>query len=184
MMLPSLVPMLSGYRRSVHGLDEARLGALTAIAGAGYLAVWTALGAAVYPLGVALGAAEMRWHAVARAVPLATGVALVLGGCVQLTGWKARRLGHCRDAGCAPAPGPGLRGAWRHGLRLGLRCNLCCSGLVVALLVAGVMDLAVMAAVAVAITAERLAPWPGRIARLSGAAVVAAGALAIARAAR
>ena len=50
------------------------------------------------------------------------------------------------------------------------------------LLASGVMDLGVMAAVAAAITVERLAPGPERVARALGVVVVAAGALAIARA--
>src|ERR1700730_3361346 len=37
MMLPSLVPMLLRYRVFIRGPDEARLGRLTALAGAGYL---------------------------------------------------------------------------------------------------------------------------------------------------
>ncbi len=50
------------------------------------------------------------------------------------------------------------------------------------LLASGVMELGVMAGVAAAITAERLAPGPERIARTLGTVAIAAGALAIARA--
>ena len=183
MMLPSLVPMLSSYRRSVHGPDVARLGGLTALAGLGYFSVWAVVGAAAYPLGVALGAAEMRWQALARLVPVATGVVLLFAGCLQLTAWKARQLGRCRDApGCGRSLPPGFRSAWRHGLRLGVQCGLCCSGFMVILLVTGIMDLGAMALAASAITAERLAPRPGRAARLAGVVVIAAGALMIARA--
>src|ERR1700680_2752350 len=74
MMLPSLVPMLLRYRRSVRGPDETRLGRVTALTGAGYLFVWALFGAAVYPIGLVLTAAEMRWLALARSVPVATGV--------------------------------------------------------------------------------------------------------------
>jgi predicted metal-binding membrane protein len=73
--------------------------------------------------------------------------------------------------------------AWRHGLRLGLHCSYCCVGLTAILLVIGVMDLRVMAAVTTAITVERLAPAGERVARAIGAVVVAAGLLLIARAA-
>ena len=51
------------------------------------------------------------------------------------------------------------------------------------LLVLGVMDLRVMAVVSAAITAERLAPAGGRVARGIGAVVVGAGLYLIARAA-
>ena len=183
MMLPSLVPMLSRYRGAVRAPDAAPLGALAALAGAAYFLVWTIFGAAVYPLGVALGAAEMRWRGLARCVPVATGVVLVLAGCLQRTAWKARRLRRCREApGCARS----LRGdagtAWRHGLDLGMHCGVCCSGLMLILLVIGVMDVAAMSVVAAAITVERLAPAPERAARAVGAVAIAAGALLVVRA--
>ena len=85
MMLPSLVPMLLRYRGSVRVSDQTRLGRLTALAGAGYLFVWAVFGAAVYPLALVLTAAYMRWSALARSVPVATGFVLLLAGCFQLT---------------------------------------------------------------------------------------------------
>jgi predicted metal-binding membrane protein len=181
MMTPSLVPMLSRYRRSVRGPDGTRLGRLTALAGAGYFFVWALFGAAAYPLGVVLGAAEMQWQAVARSVPIATSVIVLLAGCLQLTAWKARHLGRCRDpSACGQWLPPDARSAWRHGLHLGVHCSLCCSGFMAILLVTGVMDLGVMAMVAAAITSERLAPRPERAARATGVVAIAAGALLIA----
>jgi predicted metal-binding membrane protein len=175
--------MLSSYRRSLRGPDGVRLGGLTALAGAGYFLVWTAFGAAAYPLGVVLGATEMRWPTLARLVPVATGVVLLLAGGVQLTAWKARQLDLCREAPCCrPSRRPDIRAAFRHGLHLGVHCSRCCSGLMLVLLVTGVMDLGAMALVAAAITVERLAPRPERAARASGVVVIAVGALAIARA--
>jgi predicted metal-binding membrane protein len=144
---------------------------------------WTLVGAAAYPLGVALAAAEMRWDALARAVPFLTGAVILLAGCAQLTEWKARQLGRCRDApGCGCAIPLDTRAAWRHGLRLGAHCASCCSGFMAILLVAGVMDLGVMAVVAAAITVERLAARPESAARATGVVAIATGAFAIARA--
>jgi predicted metal-binding membrane protein len=183
MMLPSLVPMLSSYRRSVNITEAAGLDGLTALLGAGYFFVWAVFGAAAYPVGVALGAAEMRWPGVARSVPLATGIVLVLAGCVQLSAWKARHLACCRDAAfCARSGTPDAAAAWRHGLHLGVHCCLCCSSFMMILLATGVMDPGVMAVVAAAITGERLAPRPQPVTRAAGVAVVAAGALLVARA--
>ncbi|WP_148667788.1 DUF2182 domain-containing protein, partial [Mizugakiibacter sediminis] len=71
---------------------------------------------------------------------------------------------------------------WRHGLRLGMHCCVCCAGPSAILLALGVMDLRAMAAVAVAISAERLAPAGERVARATGAVAVAAGLWLIARA--
>jgi predicted metal-binding membrane protein len=183
MMLPSLVPMLASYRRAIRDADEAPLGTLTALAGAGYFAVWTAFGAAAYPLGLGVAAATMRWPSVARSVPLVTGALLVLAGLVQLSGWKAGQLTHCRNApGCERMPLPDARSAWRYGLRLGAHCSLCCSGLMAVLLVIGVMDVGAMTVVAAAITAERHAARPERVARAVGGVVVISGVLAMGRA--
>jgi predicted metal-binding membrane protein len=161
MMLPSLVAMLWSHPTDLRGF-------LTV--GSAYFLVWTIAGIAVYPAGLALAAAEMRWPSLARAVPLAGGILLVAAGIVQLTPWKARQLGVCRNPmSCATS--------WQHGLHLGRHCALCCSPLMAALLVLGVMNLWVMLAVAIAITVERVAPRPVVWARVTGAVILAVGAV-------
>jgi predicted metal-binding membrane protein len=183
MMLPSLVPMLWRYRQAIGRTGDARLGRLTAIVGVGYFLVWSVFGMAAYPLGVALAAIEMEQPALARAVPFAVGVVVLVAGSLQLSAWKARHLACCRGT---PGPGrtfPADAGtAWRHGLRLGLTCARCCGGLMAILLVIGVMELRAMAVLTAAITIERLAPAGERVARAIGAAVVGAGLFLIARA--
>ena len=182
MMLPSLVPMLSRYRRSVRGADGIHLHGLTALVGVGYFVIWAVLGAAAYAAGAGVMAVEMRWGKVAQWLPVAAGVVLLVAGGVQFTSWKARQLALCREGsgrGCPPAPN--ALGAWRHGLRLGVRCSLCCGSLMLALLAIGMMDLVAMAAVTLAISAERLAPAPLRVARVAGVAIVVVGVLTIAR---
>jgi len=184
MMLPSLIPMLWRYRQAVGRAGETRLGRLTALVGLGYFVVWTVFGMAAYPLGVALAAVEMEEPALARAVPLAVGVVVLIAGALQLTAWKARQLACCREAPGRGRTLPADAGtAWRHGLRLGLHCSLSCAGTMAILLVAGVMDLWAMAVVGAAITAERLAPAGKRVARALGIIVVVAGLFLIARAA-
>lgn len=147
-----------------------------------YFSVWAALGAAVYPLGVALAALEMQQPALARATPTLAGVVVGVAGSLQLTRWKVRHLACCRaEPGRGPALAADARTAWREGLRLGLHCSCCCAGPVAILLVIGIMDLRAMAIAAAAITAERLAPAGERVARAIGAAGVAAGVIVIAR---
>ena len=137
-----------------------------------------------FRLGVALAALEMQEPALARAMPFTVGVVVLMAGALQLTAWKARHLACCREApGLARTPLPDDAGtAWRHGLRIGLHCSYSCAAPMVILLVIGVMDLRVMAAVTAAITAERLAPAGDRIARVTGAVVVGAGFVLTARA--
>jgi predicted metal-binding membrane protein len=183
MMLPSLVPMLQRYRQAVGRAGEAQLGPLTAIAGAGYLFVWTVFGMAVFPLGAALATIEMQQPALARAVPTATGVVVLIAGALQFSAWKAHHLADCREAPGRGRTLPADAGtAWRHGLRLGLHCSYCCAGLMAILLVIGVMDLRAMAVVTAAITAERLTPAGERVAQAIGAVVLGAGLFLIARA--
>jgi predicted metal-binding membrane protein len=184
MMLPFLVPMLQRYREAVGRTGETRLGRLTALVGVGYFFVWTMVGIAAFPLGVVLAAIAMRQPALARTVPIAVGVVVLIAGSLQFTAWKARHLACCREApgraGALPAD-PGT--AWRIGVRLGLHCGHCCTNLMAILLVIGVMDLRAMAVVTAAVTVERLAPASERVARAIGAVVVGAGLFLIARAA-
>jgi predicted metal-binding membrane protein len=184
MMLPSLVPMLWRYRQAVARMGETRLSRLTALVGVGYFFVWTLFGVAAFPLGVALAAVEMQLPALARAVPMAVGVAVLIAGALQFTTWKAHHLACCRKTPgrCGTLPADAGT-AWRYGVRLGLHCSYCCVGLTAILLVMGVMDLRAMAVVTAAITAERLAPAGEHVARAVGAVVVGAGLLLIARAA-
>jgi predicted metal-binding membrane protein len=183
MMLPALMRMLWRYRQAVSREGETHLGRLTAIVGVGYFFVWTVFGMVAYALGVALAAVELQQPALARAVPIAVGVVVLISGAVQFTAWKAHHLACCR---AAPARGrilPADAGtAWRHGLRLGLHCSYCCAGLTMILLGLGLMDLRAMAVVTVAISVERLAPAGERVAKTIGAVVVGVGLLLIAQA--
>ncbi|KMW48490.1 DUF2182 domain-containing protein [Ralstonia insidiosa] len=176
MMLPSLVPMLRGYRHSVRATGAVRLDVLTTLVGLGYFAVWAAFGVVVFAFGAALLALEMRWPMLARAIPALTGIVVLGAGVLQFSAWKAHRLACCREAAGSNRALPiDVRAAWRHGVRLGLRCSGACAGLTAILLATGVMDLRVMAVVAAAITVERLAPGGKAVSRVIGAIATVAG---------
>jgi predicted metal-binding membrane protein len=129
-----------------------------------------------------LATLEMQHPAIARAVPIATAVIVLLAGVLQFTAWRAHHLACCREMpSCCPPQADG-GSALRYGLRLGLHCSYCCANLTAVLLVIGVMDLRAMAVITAAITAERLATNAQRVARVIGAAVVGAGLFLIARA--
>jgi predicted metal-binding membrane protein len=183
MMLPSLAPMLSRYRRSVRGADGVHRHGRTALVALGYFAVWAVLGMAAYAAGAGIMAIEMRQGMAAHWLPVAAGVVILLAGGVQVSLWKARQLAACREgARCGCPSATTFLAAARHGLGLGLKCSLCCGSLMVALLATGMMDLVAMAVVTLAISAERLAPAPARIARITGVAILAIGVVTIARA--
>jgi predicted metal-binding membrane protein len=177
MMLPSLIPVLRRYRQVVGRTGVTRLGPLTAIVGVGYFFVWTLAGMVVFPLGAAFAEVQMQQPALARAAPIAEGIVVLIAGALQFSAWKARHLAGCREASIHAHAGVSASygEAWKHGLRLGLHCSLCCAGPMAILLVMGVMDLRVMAIVAAAITAERLAPAGDRVARVIGAVALGAG---------
>lgn len=184
MMLPSLVPVLWRYRRTIGSTAETRTNWLTAAVALGYFFVWTICGAVVFPLGAVLAGVEMQWPTLSRLVPIAVGVVVVIGGALQFTTWKSHHLTCCREPSGSnhTLPAEAVM-AWRHGLRLGLHCVYGCAGFTVILLVIGVMDLRVMALVTAAITAERLAPNGKRVTRAVGIAIVGVGLLLILRAA-
>jgi predicted metal-binding membrane protein len=178
MMLPSLTPTLLCYHESVRTTGEPRLGWLTAVVGVGYFAIWAVLGAIVFPVGVALAEVAMREPELSRIVPISVGAAVLSAGVFQHTPWKARHLAFCREAlDRRLTPPAGVGSALSYGLRLGLHCSQSCAGLTAVALVLGVMDLRVMAAVAVAVTAERLAPAGTRIPQAIGVVIVGTGVL-------
>ena len=149
MMLPSLVPVLA---------RSARPAALAL----GYFSAWAVLGAAVH---------------YAPALPVPTGVLLLVAGALQFTAWKAQHLRqyHAMAAAAGPAVSRSAAATWRDGLRLGGCCIRSCAGPTLALLALGAMDLRVMVLVGVAVTAERLAPRGLLVARATGVAAVIGG---------
>ena len=181
MMLPSLVPTLSNYRRALHLALDAGSSQPILLAGAAYFLVWTAFGILAYFVGLGLVALEMRTSEFARLVPIVTGIVVLLAGAIQFTEWKARSLVQCCETP-ACQPSWDSRNSWNYGLRLGMNCALCCFGFMAILLVIGVMDLRVMAIVSVAITIERLLPRPKFAVRAAGILMLIAGAVLILRA--
>jgi predicted metal-binding membrane protein len=183
MMLPSLLGVLWRFREEVGGSDWTHQGRLTALVALGYFLVWTVLGAVAFSVGVAVTTIEMQQPTVARFVPAAVGLVVLIAGTLQFTAWKARHLACCRELpwrGMSPLD---ARGAWRHGVRLGIHCICCGAGLTAILLVLGIMDLSTMAVVAAGITVERFAPGAVRAARVVGIVILGAGLALITRAA-
>lgn len=164
MMLPSAAPMVAAYA----GIGRER--ASTPAFVLGYLGVWTTFGLAAYLLGSELP--NWSWLA---------GAGLVLAGLYQLTPLKDACLRHCR----APLGfvmrrwRDGPVGAFSMGVEHGAWCAGCCTGLMVALFALGMMNLAWMAAVALLILGEKVLPGGERLARTTGLALIAAGAVVL-----
>lgn len=182
MMLPSTLPVLLLYRRVLLFRHAKHTGLHCTILAAGYFLTWLGFGMLAYAAGVGVTQAAMRFDAFSRAVPFLAGTALVVAGAFQLTPWKNACLRHCRDPLLLVANHQ--HGGWRGALRLGFHhgafCVACCWALMLVQLVVGVMNVAVMAAVAMVIALEKLLARGPMLARVAGAVIMASGAAAMA----
>jgi predicted metal-binding membrane protein len=180
MMLPSAMPMMLVYRRVLAqtGTTSATEATLrTWLMAGGYFAVWAIFGAIVYFLGIAFMNAAMKSDSLSRAVPIFSAVCLIGSGIYQWTPWKSACLNHCRDpiSAVAHCMHGGRLGAIRMGLHHGTFCALCCWPLMLIQLVLGMMNLIVMAIIALVIALEKMLPRGIAVARLVGAIAIAAG---------
>jgi predicted metal-binding membrane protein len=189
MMVPSAAPAILLYARVVR---HAQAGATSVAAvasvswfAAGYLLAWLAfsLAAVLAQWGLErLGLMHMMmmWSLDAWL----SGAILVAAGLYQLSPFKERCLRHCRT----PVEflsrhwRPGTGGALRLGAAHGLYCVGCCVMLMALLLVGGIMNLFWIAAIAIVVLVEKLAPAGRYVARITGAALVACGLYVIAAA--
>lgn len=177
MMLPSSLPVLLLFRRVSKSQNEPHPDLMAWSVALGYFAVWTAFGVAAYFAGRGIAQAAMKWRGISASIPLACGVALVISGIYQLTPVKAACLRHCRDPLLVvfPHSQQGRSQALLLGIHHGAFCVSCCWALMVIQLVLGVMNLAIMAAVAIVIAAEKLLPRGLLLARVVGAGSIVAG---------
>ena len=178
MMLPSAAPMillvLGVYRR--RGDRRARLSAVAFVAG--YLLAWTVFSAAAAALQTMLHRAALLTPNMASGSAVFGAALLLVAGVYQWLPLKNSCLTHCRS------PLDFLTRHWREGsigalsmgLRHGLFCVGCCWALMALLFLAGVMNLLWVAAIAVFVLAEKLAPQSLRLSRIAGAALLTWGA--------
>jgi len=147
---------------------------------AGYLLVW---------VGFSAGAALAQWalHRAAVLSPAMTtssarvgGSILIAAGVYQFTPFKAACLTHCRSPLGFLMSGwrDGTVGALRMGIEHGRYCLGCCWALMCVLFVVGVMNLVWVAAMAIFVLVEKIAPAGALVARATGVAMITAGGLA------
>src|SRR5260221_1654317 len=181
MMLPSALLMLLNFRRSLIGNRHENAGAPVIVLASGYFLVWSLIGAVVYPLGVAFALATMHLEWLSRMVPVLSGAALIAAGAIQFTPWKLSGLRRCRDPmGCAASQNcDALREGWHCGLKQGVSCFVCCAAPMLALLVLGATNLAVMVVVAAFIAVEKLLPKPDPVVRILGVALAIPGTVMV-----
>ena len=172
MMFPAAAPMVLLYGR-MRRQDPASVALFTGA----YIALWFGFGAVAYLLSAGVESlasgsewVEMNWGR-------AGGGLLVLAGVYQLTPLKDVCLSHCRSplAFVMSHWRDGRAGAVSMGLTHGLYCMGCCWLLFLVLIPLGIMNVAVMAAVAAFVFAEKVTPWGHRAARVAAPVLIAAG---------
>jgi len=175
MMLPSAWPMI----RTFVGMSRAGEGpARSRCFAAAYLLVWFAFSAAASVAQWAMQALGWVDPMIVSTSAGLTAALLLIAGLYQFTPLKHVCLANCRT------PFGFLLGEWRDGgrgafvmgLRHGMMCLGCCWALMALLFVGGVMNLAWIAALSVAVAIEKLAPGGRWIATGLGVALLAAGA--------
>jgi predicted metal-binding membrane protein len=180
MMFPAAAPMVLLFRtvatqRQANGDTFVP----TWIFVAGYLLVWTAVGAITWVVVQGLSDLVGRLDVTARATwgPLALGVILIGAGLYQLTPLKRLCLDHCRSplAFVMQHWRDGRLGALRMGLSHGAYCLGCCWALFAVLVAAGVMSLAWMLLLTLIVFAEKVLPMGRRTAQVVGIVLVTLG---------
>ena len=180
MMFPSAAPMVLLFR-TVATQRQKTGGAFapTWVFVAGYLLVWTAVGAITWVLVQGLSDVAGHLGVAERATwaPFALGAVLVGAGLYQLTPLKQVCLDHCRSPVTFVMQHwhAGYGGALRMGIVHGLYCLGCCWALFAVLVAAGVMSLAWMLVLTLVIFAEKVLPGGRRASQGVGVAFVVLG---------
>jgi predicted metal-binding membrane protein len=180
MMLPSVAPVAVLWTRLISGA-AAGFGraARMSLFLSGYLLIWAAAGAAAFAALVGAGRLLTASPTAAKWLGVAIFIA---AGIYQLTPWKDWCLRRCRSPIGALMYYLGFKGRSRDlrvGLHHGATCAGCCWGLMIVLVAVGVMNVAVMGALAVVIFAEKLWRYGKPFGQAVGVVLVAIGVLAI-----
>jgi predicted metal-binding membrane protein len=175
MMLPTAAPMISTYL-DIAGAARAKAMAIVpaGVLVAGYMTVWLAFALAAAAVQTALAA-----PVAALGLPplLHLGALMLAAGLYQRSPVKHACLTKCRR----PMPyflarwSDTAPGVYRMGLEQGALCLGCCLGLMALMFAGAFMNLAVMAALAVLMLAEKAHPKGEAVSRFMAFALIGAG---------
>jgi predicted metal-binding membrane protein len=180
MMLPSVAPVAVLWTRLISGASAGggRVVRMSLFL-TGYLLTWAAVGVVAFAALAGTGRLLVASPVAAKWL----GVAIfITAGVYQLTPWKDWCLRRCRSPIGALMYYLGFKGRSRDvrvGLHHGVTCAGCCWGLMIVLIAVGVMNVAVMAALAVVILVEKLWRYGKSFAQAVGVVLVVIGVLAI-----
>ncbi len=186
MMLPSATAAILTYGTVVRRISpEQPLSRSIAMFVLGYLLTWTAFSLGATLLQWGLDRIALLSPMMMASSPYLGGALLVAAGLYQFSPVKEACLKHCRTPLVYLAHNwrQGTTGALRMGLDHGLYCVGCCWAIMGLLFLGGVMNLLWVAALAIFVLLEKLAPFDGPTGRiLSGVAAIAVGLFVIASA--
>jgi len=179
MMFPATYPMVLLFARVSKGQrgGPGAAGVPTWIFVTGYLAIWTVFGIVAYLvfLGMHWLGAHVAW--LGEHAPLLSGLVLIGVGLYQFSRWKRVCLTHCRSplSFILHKWREGVRGAFRMGMEHGAYCVGCCWGLMVVLFAVGLMHLAWMGLLSVAIFIEKVSQYGGTLGKVIGGVLILLG---------
>jgi predicted metal-binding membrane protein len=178
MMLPSAAPFILLYGAAARRSRQQTARVNTYALAAGYLAAWTAFSLAAVALQRALASLLLVSPMMEASSARVSATLLVIAGVYQWTPLKYSCLSTCQSPlGFLMARWrDGWAGAFRLGFEHGSHCVGCCWALMLLLFAAGVMNVGMIAGLAVWVAFEKLAPFSRRAAQFSGAVMIAVGA--------
>jgi len=178
MMLPSATPTILLYARVVRTAAPPQAAVLRSyVFATGYLLVWTVFSIAATALQLVLSHVGVLSPVMQTTAPTLGACLLLAAGIYQLTPVKRSCLAHCRS----PVEyivehwADGTSSALRMGVRHGFYCLGCCWALMLLLFFGGVMSLAWIALLAIAVLVEKLLPFGAVAGRVGGLLLIAAG---------
>ncbi len=179
MMLPSAAPMILLYGRVARQKAD-----LTPVYKnlysfmAGYLLIWTGFSLLATILQYGLESWALLSLMMVSKSTVFGGCLLIMAGLFQLSSLKNTCLNHCRMPGSFLARywRNGPNGALMMGLHHGLYCVGCCWALMLLLFVGGVMNLLWILILSLYVLLEKLLPFGKALDRLTGLALIGAGA--------
>ncbi len=171
MMFPSVAPVAIMWSRTIvaktsGGQRAWRIATFVT----GYLIAWTSYGLAAF---AALLATQRLLDAAPGSGRWLGFAVFATAGAYQLTGLKNVCLRHCRSPMMSFLHYANFKGKLRDlrvGAHHGLYCVGCCWGLMLVLVAVGVMNVAAMAALAIVIFLEKLAPRGAALSKAVGVA--------------
>jgi predicted metal-binding membrane protein len=179
MMLPSAAPTVLLFDALRMQGDPARRRdhRATALFAGGYVLAWGAFSVIATTVQWGLSAATLLSAMMTDKSPVFAGLLLMLAGAYQFTSLKTACLSQCRS----PAEflvrhrRPGPLGPLLMGLQHGVQCIGCCWALMALLFACGVMNLLWVAALAILVFVEKLAPAGPLVGRVGGILMICAG---------